>query len=363
MRRRRTRYPYKRLTLAEKRKLRQVAARSWQDPVAAEHARDTLALDAAARRNPTDRRYATTKIIRRKPVNWDEVPTRIIRKNPKRRVKDRVADWWANRTKEEQRRLIALLSPAYARRNPPVSDRQLLLALKAMQRADRARGRRRKKHTRDYDRYMRRTKRNPARRNPKRDGSPTRGEKRRVKHLIYLKSIQAKGQDAAARIARLTDEVARTKPKDAYTPVGPRATKRVEKLDDVEYQERRLEPEQAAPVATSAPEPVEAKFLRSRLQDLDVLLKGAQDELKDLDQDSDLDAQAVSEVHDQIAKIAKQKKVLQDKLAALAVTQTNPRRRGSRAVVRIRRSTLFRMERAVRSLCKAVTTLSRAARR
>jgi len=439
------------------------------------------------RRNPTttaDPRYATTRRIRRPPPKpTSERTTRIYRRNPKRKEtprqqEARLSRWWKQRTTAEKRRLLAMLSPAMCR-NP--GERSMSKAMRAMARADRVKGRRRKSHVRSYDRWMKKTKRNPKANwpyftaveedagtdaydfwlaggmspalalsyairedqanlaevtdaralaamihiglvdkmtttdkarwsrsigpqweyllgkygtkrnpkakttrtpsdrdwrgyksvkkalkvNPKRDGSPTRGEKRRVKFLSHLKSIQAKGQDAAASIARLTSEVVKTKAADAYAPVGPRATKRVERMDDVDYATKRIEAEGGldAPVAVTAPEPTEVKFIRSKLEDLDALLKDAQSELKDLDADNDMDADMIAEIHARITDIAKRKRTLQSKLSEMAQTQTNPRRKGKRAMVRIRRSTLLRMDRTVRSLCKAITTLNRAARR
>jgi hypothetical protein len=412
-----------RFTRAELRRLRRLAARSWEDPVAAAQARDDLAWDR--RRNPSkDRRFATTRMIRRPPPKpASEATTRIIRRNPRRRTSTseakqqeaRASRWWRDRTDAERRKLMSLLSPAYARNpgKPGDADRAFRRALAAMMRADRAAGRRRKKHVRDYDRYMRRA-RNPAhgeraalkgsrrryahrhratpgvklrgdminkttkqqrrraerrygkklaRTNPKRDGSPTRGEKRRVKYLAYLKTLQAKGQDAAAAIARLTSEVAKTKPKDAYAPVGPRATKRVERMPAAEYFEKRIQAEDVldtpqAP-AEDRPEPTEARLIRSRLADIEALVKDAQLELQDFDLESDADAEMACEVQERIATLNKQRRTLEAKLDDVLATQTNPRRRVARGIVRVRRSTLARLDRSLRALRKSITTALR----
>lgn len=377
-----------RLTRKEARRLRRIMARSWEDPVAAAHARDELTLHMLTKRRPgrrnpnKDRRYATTRIIRRPPPPpVSEQTTRVYRKNPKKTKRARTPSerdwrgfaavkramkinpgrrettaqrdarlrrWWNSRTSAERRKLLTMLSPALCR-NP--GNRPMSKAMQAMSRADRARGRRRKAHVRSYDRWIRK-----ARKNPKRDGSPTRGEKRRAKYLLYLKSLQQTGADATKRIALLTSEVSRT--------VGPRAIKHVEKLPQAEYLERRMQDDEVATEQAPAedkPVPTEAKFVQSRIRDIDALIKDAQEELKSFDLDSDADADLAGEVQDRIAKLAKQKRTLTDKLADVMATQTNPRRRGGRKTVLVRRSTLRRLDRALASLRRSIRAATRAA--
>ena len=59
-----------------------------------------------------------------------------------------------------------------------------------------------------FDRYLRGDRRGEESshwaNNPKRDGSPTRGEMRKSKHVDYLRSIRQRGRDAEASIKRLT---------------------------------------------------------------------------------------------------------------------------------------------------------------
>lgn len=176
-----------------------------------------------------------------------------------------------------------------------------------------------------YRHELRRT--NPGRRmrNPKRDGTPTRGELRKVKYVQHLKVIAEKGQEARGRIESLTGSL--PKPAEGiFMPLGKRVLSRAEsgpRHDDI--------PQQAPPVIAAASSHPEARNILSRISDIDLLLKDFKTQLHELG-DSEENEPEVELVHSEIEKFARQKKALREKLEALsgASVATNPRRRGRR---------------------------------
>jgi hypothetical protein len=199
---------------------------------------------------------------------------------------------------------------------------------------------------------------NPRRRgrNPKLDGSPTRGEKRRVKYVEYLRSIAAKGEEARGHIATLTGEL--TKPGvEIHKPIGKRAVARAVKGHTAEWEEKHAA--ELAPAAEAAPvvvERPEVLNIKSRLHDLDVLHESYLKEIKQLG-DSDQNEAEIEYLHGQIADLARDKKRLRDSLAATetAGAQVNPRRRGSRR--RGRRANAGRIRRASAKLQRCILSM------
>jgi hypothetical protein len=158
------------------------------------------------------------------------------------------------------------------------------------------------------------------RRNPKRDGTPTRGELRKVKYVQHLKVIAEKGQEARGRIAALTGAL--PKPESGiFLPLGKRVLAHAEsgpRHDDI--------PQQAPPVVATAPAHPEARNILSRISDIDALLKDYKDQLRELGHSDEVESE-VGVIHGEIEKFARQKKALRERLEGLAVA-TNPRRRG-----------------------------------
>lgn len=150
------------------------------------------------------------------------------------------------------------------------------------------------------------------RRNPKRDGSPTRGELRKGKYSTYLKTISQRGKDAEAILARVHGVPATSSA--AVKEHVPSASVAV--MD-------------APPAKIEAVvEHAEAKHLRSRIDELNILHKDLLAQVNEMG-DDDLAAYEVSQLQDQAAKIAKQRGLLRAKAQQLGI-MTNPRPRGHR---------------------------------
>jgi DNA-binding protein H-NS len=331
-----------RFTRAELKALRRRQYRSWEDPVGSYQAADDIALDRLMRHHRKSKRNCNPRGRSRRVK---------VSRSSKR--------WWHGLGRGGRKRVAGLalgkLNPK--RRYGSLKARQWSKYQAASNRSARAlkrgHGRRAKSHKADADYWGWGDRRG---RNPKLDGSPTRGEKRRVKYVEYLRSIAAKGEEARGHIATLTGEL--TKPGvEIHKPIGKRAVSRAVKSHTAEWEKKHaaeLAPaSEAAPVVIERPEVLNIK---SRLHDLDLLHEDYKKQLTELGE-SDQNEAEIEYIHEEIAKLAKGKKQLRESLAAADVggAQTNPRRRGSRR--RGRRANAGRIRRASSRAHSAIRSL------
>jgi hypothetical protein len=146
-------------------------------------------------------------------------------------------------------------------------------------------------------------------RNPKRDGTPTRGELRKGKKSEYLKLIMQRGKDAEAILHRIHAVPAASKA--AVAELLPQVSVAVAET----------------PKVVAAVEHAEARFLRSRIDELGILHADLLEQIRDLG-DDDVAADDAAALMEQAAKIAKQRGLIRAKAQSLGI-QTNPRPRGS----------------------------------
>lgn len=373
------------MTRGERRRVMRRVRRSWQDPYGAHDAIDELGLEKlmrsrrGRRTNPRSRSGRTW--FRKLPKTKQKriISLALGRMNPGRSVPrtPSARDWRGFAAVKRAMRInpgsfrakdalsLALVAmrkrfPGVESRKHPQHARYMRLIMRARQSArlrtvrrnprPKARWKKRKPmspgasyaHDRHQYRGFHRTSMNP-----KRDGSPTRGEKRKVKYLEYLKAIAERGQEARSKIAGMTGAVPKAEA-GIFEPMGKRAvahavkehTKSWETQHREELQRKHDADDGLAPEApAAAPAVVESPELRhitSRLHDLDVLHKDYQAQLTELEVDEDQNAGEIEMIHGEIAKLAKTKKVLREKLSELQPTATNPRRRGRGRVRRIR---------------------------
>ncbi len=174
-----------------------------------------------------------------------------------------------------------------------------------------------------------------ASRNPKRDGTPTRGEKRKDKYKDRLREIRDRGQKAA-------DELNRLLGRGAAAPVGHA---------EPALKAPRTETQLAHPGHFAAEESSEQKFAREQIANINALMADLRDQLRELGDDESL-ADGLSE---QLVKLGKQKKALQD---IAGQVMTNPRRYTSPA--RYRRMSMpqrARYREALRRLRSSIRSL------
>jgi hypothetical protein len=155
-----------------------------------------------------------------------------------------------------------------------------------------------------------------GRRNPKRDGTPTRGEKRAVKREAWLRTVVQRGKDAEAILSRV-----KSAPVTSLAAVKehvPEALKVIEQAAPVAVAE-------AAPAIAAAVEHQEAAYLKSRISDLNELIADLERDIEKADAAGE-DAEA-EDLMEQKVKLVRQKKALKDKADGLGITLTNPGRR------------------------------------
>jgi hypothetical protein len=151
------------------------------------------------------------------------------------------------------------------------------------------------------------------RRNPKRDGTATRGEKRAVKREAWLRTVMQRGKDAEAILHRVKSVPASAPAAvKEHVPEAAReaATAAVAVIE-----------QQIAPAVEHA----EAAMIRSRVQDLNELIADLERDIEKADAAGE-DAEA-EDLMEQKVKLVRQKKVLKDKADGLGISLTNPRRR------------------------------------
>ncbi len=204
-------------------------------------------------------------------------------------------------------------------------------------------------------------------RNPKRDGTQTRGEKRAVKYVEHLRTIMAASENARLEYQRLTGAVAKVG-SEIHKPIGPRALKHAAKAHteawEAEHEMTKHSGQFTAPsVAAVVAEHPELKFITSQISDLDSTIEHFKSEIRDLPKD-DLSEDEEARLQEEIAKLAHQKKKLRARLLEVApATATNPRRRGSRGRGRIHPRSLRDIKQAGARCSQALRSLRSALRR
>lgn len=352
------------MTRGELKRTKRRARFSWVDPVDATYAQDDLALEQhmygrrrkKSRSNPRRTYGGVSRGARRRADQairgWGRVRRKravgliLGRMNPKRR--------WRGKGESSKRP-----------RTPSDRDWRGYVAIK---RAMKVNPRRKRSH---------------LRRNPKRDGSPTRGEKRRVKYVEYLKEITAAGEEARYHIQSLTGELPKAGA-GAFEPMGKRAENRLMKEHSTGWEaqhkaERKLahaeeigddrtareaetelskakakvqrEEAREETAAAHAAEAPELKFLKESLHEIDVLqedyrkqiaalskVKKSEGEMEGFheedrfSEDEDENAAEIEMLQEQIAKLARRKKELRTEMEALGTVKTNPGGRRRRSV-------------------------------
>ncbi len=315
----------------------------------------------------------------------DRIVSRIAaQRNPHGRSKHAVHRWWKGLSKQKR---MSVAKSVLGRMNPRGSGKQR--RERTMQKQYHKWTIR--KHESDYGkgvesggvwkasgirgnfkRYMKHQKALNRRRgrNPKRDGTPTRGEKRAVKYVEHLRTIMAASENARLEFQRLTGAVAKVG-SEIHKPIGPRALKHVAKAHAEAWEsehEGQLERElthhtgqlSAPSVAAVVAEHPELKFITSQISDLDSAIEHFKGEIRDLPKD-DLSEDDEARLQEEIAKLAHQKKKLRARLLEVApATATNPRRRGRG---RIRSHSLAAIRRAGAKCTQALRSLRSALRR
>jgi len=213
------------------------------------------------------------------------------------------------------------------------------------------------------DRFFRKHPRMVRALNPKRDGTPTRGEKRAVKYVEHLRTVMAASENARLEYQRLTGAVAKVG-SEIHKPIGPRALKHAAKAHTEAWEAEHEAAlthhtgQLSAPsVAAVVAEHPELKFVTSQLSDLDSAIEHFKSEIRDLPKD-DLSEDEEARLQEEIAKLARQKKKLREKLLDIQpAVATNPRRRSRRlhprAILHIKRAGA-RCSHALRSLRSAL---------
>ncbi len=305
----------------------------------------------------------------------DRIVSRIASsRNPGTKGRAAAQRWWKGLSSHKR---MSVAKSVLGRMNPP-SYRGCLLEpvdgglqirwpdesqtwVESQQRAQRVIDRFYRKHPRMVRALNPRRKR----RNPKRDGTPTRGENRAVKYVEHLRKIMAASENARLEYQRLTGAVAKVG-SEIHKPVGPRALKHAAKAHTEAWEEKH-EAElthhtgqlSAPSVAAVVAEHPELRFVTSRISDLDSAIKHFQNEIKELPKD-DLSEDEEARLQEEIAKLARQKKILRGKLLEIQpAAATNPRRRSRR----LRPGPVAQMKRASARCARALSSLRSALRR
>jgi hypothetical protein len=153
-----------------------------------------------------------------------------------------------------------------------------------------------------------------SRRNPKRDGSPTRGELRQGKYQEYLRQLAKAGQAAHAQLLRLQGRGG-----SANEP-HPEPALKAPKTET-----QTAHPGHYAPAAAEG-EPGEARIIRQGLEDMRVLRNDFMAQLKELG-DSDENAAEAEAIQSELIDLAKKERKLKAKAAEVGLVMTNPGRR------------------------------------
>ncbi len=173
-----------------------------------------------------------------------------------------------------------------------------------------------------------------AARNPKRDGTPTRGERRGDKYKDHLRKIREKGQKAAIELNKLLG-------RGAAASVGHA---------EPSFKAPRTETQEAHPGHYAPELTSEQRAMREQLANVNALMGDIRDQLQALGDDETL-ADGLSE---QLIKLGKQRKMLMEAATPVA---TNPRRRGTLRFRRYHPARIAAYRRIIREMSKAVRSL------
>jgi hypothetical protein len=143
--------------------------------------------------------------------------------------------------------------------------------------------------------------------NPKRDGTPTRGEKRKDKYKDHLRALRERGAKAA-------DELNKLLGRGAHRSHAEPALKAPTTQTQLEH-----------PGHYAAEESSDQKFAKEQLSQVEALMTDVRSQMKDL---GDEDEALADELSDQLIKLGSQRKALQER--AKGAVMTNPRRRNPR---------------------------------
>ena len=176
-------------------------------------------------------------------------------------------------------------------------------------------------------------------RNPKRDGSMTKGEVRLQKHAEWLRTIADRGRKAMEMLKAM-----RTVPVASHVAIQEHAANKLSEavIDKAMDGDPKAEAKVAAVV-----EHAEAKFLHQQIANLTMLINSTKDEADSL---GVADEAMAEELMEQVTKMSKQRKALKDKATGLGI-QTNPRRARRTVLIGTRRyaSALAELKAALRS--------------
>ncbi len=279
----------------------------------------------------------------------DRIVDRIAAKrNPQGKSRAAIHRWWKGLSKNKR----MSVAKAFVGRMNPRRKRTYNERVASTRKADVLAWSKRMRHNR---------------RNPKRDGTQTRGEKRAVKYVEHLRTIMAASENARLEYQRLTGAVAKVG-SEIHKPIGPRALKHAAKAHteawEAEHEMTKHSGQFTAPsVAAVVAEHPELKFITSQISDLDSTIEHFKSEIRDLPKD-DLSEDEEARLQEEIAKLAHQKKKLRARLLEVApATATNPRRRGSRGRGRIHPRSLRDIKQAGARCSQALRSLRSALRR
>jgi hypothetical protein len=171
-----------------------------------------------------------------------------------------------------------------------------------------------------------------ARRNPKRDGTPTRGERKAGRYKDHLRAIRQRGEHAAQELRRLLGR-----------STGP-AVLTAEKTET-----QRAHPGHYAPEMSS-----DQRFVQEQVGRIDATMAEVRDRIRGL---GDADEELADQLSGQMAALAKQRKAL---LAGSGLTEgarSNPGRspRARRHAPRFRPAARVSYRRALLHYCTALT--------
>ena len=152
--------------------------------------------------------------------------------------------------------------------------------------------------------------------NPKRDGTPTRGELRQGKYLEHLRRLAKAGQDAHSQLLRLQGRGGSSN--DMHQEPALKAPK---------TETQTAHPGHYAPAAD---ESSEARHIKQSLHDIQVLTDDYKSQLVELGDSDDNTAEA-EVVQNEIIKLAQRAKKLKTKAAELGLVMSNPGRHRRRS--------------------------------
>lgn len=172
---------------------------------------------------------------------------------------------------------------------------------------------------REIDRVTRELNGRQRMANPKRDGTPTRGERRRANYLLHLEGLIQRGEETKAKLKLVKKAPIGKKTPHHYDAPSPlRAEIRAEAMVPTQVQVEQIQHAEDSEFSE------QMRLLTSALARLQQVLR---------DKGEDISDEEHEQVIKQINEIAKQKKALRlkyEKSAAVPTTASNPGRRRHR---------------------------------